>query len=254
MDVLRGQIAFAQGRGSDAPPLLLKAAKRLEPLDAGLAREAYLEASGAVLFAGRLSGAIGVGEVARAASRAGSSSQPPQGLDLLLDGLVTRFTEGYPAGMAPLRRALRALQALLREHGLVPFALGVSPSCGTTGPGMSSPVSGSGPLGTPVPSRPSQWAHLPRRPAHIRRRIPRRSGNARGGSPLLLTAGAHGDRVELRVIDREPDIPKAERDRAFMPFHQLGGTGSTTGVGLELTVSRGRNSTRRPLAAAPSPS
>jgi len=44
---------------------------------------------------------------------------------------VTRFTAGYPAGVAPLRRALRALQALLREHGLVGrevrFALGVSP-------------------------------------------------------------------------------------------------------------------------------
>ncbi len=44
---------------------------------------------------------------------------------------MTRFTEGYPAGVAPLRRALRALQALLREHGLVGrevrFALGVSP-------------------------------------------------------------------------------------------------------------------------------
>jgi len=134
VDVLCGQIAFAQGRGSDAPPLLLKAAKRLEPLDAGLAREAYLEAFGAVLFAGRLGGAVGVREVAdaaRAASRTGSSSQPPRGLDLLLDGLVTRFTEGYPAGVAPLRRALRALQALLREHGLVGrevrFALGVSP-------------------------------------------------------------------------------------------------------------------------------
>ena len=29
VDLLRGQIAFASSRGSDAPPLLLKAAKRL---------------------------------------------------------------------------------------------------------------------------------------------------------------------------------------------------------------------------------
>ena len=74
----------------------------------GLAREAYLEAFGAALFAGRLGGVVGVRELAdaaRAASRASSSSQPPRGLDLLLDGLVTRFTEGYPAGVAPLRRA-----------------------------------------------------------------------------------------------------------------------------------------------------
>jgi hypothetical protein len=43
-DLLRGQIAFASRRGSDAPPLLLKAARRLEPLDVRLARETYLEA------------------------------------------------------------------------------------------------------------------------------------------------------------------------------------------------------------------
>jgi two-component system sensor histidine kinase KdpD len=59
------------------------------------------------------------------------------------------------------------------------------------------------------------------------------------GSPPLLTAGARGDRVELRVIDRGPGIPAAVRDRAFLPFQRLGATGSTTGVGLGLTVSRG---------------
>ena len=40
-ELLRGQIVFASGLGSDATPLLLKAAKRLESLDAGLARETY---------------------------------------------------------------------------------------------------------------------------------------------------------------------------------------------------------------------
>jgi AAA ATPase-like protein len=43
-DWLRGQTAAASGQGSDAPPLLLKAARRLEPLDPGLARETYLDA------------------------------------------------------------------------------------------------------------------------------------------------------------------------------------------------------------------
>jgi DNA-binding CsgD family transcriptional regulator len=114
--------------------LLLAAAKRLEPLDLGLARETYLEAFGATLFAGRLSGAVGVREVAaaaRAASRTDSSSEPPRALDLLLEGLVTRFSDGYPASVAPLRRALDALRALLRDAGLVGrevrFAWGVSP-------------------------------------------------------------------------------------------------------------------------------
>ena len=43
-DLLRAQIAFAANRGSDAPPLLLEAARRLEPLDVALARETYLDA------------------------------------------------------------------------------------------------------------------------------------------------------------------------------------------------------------------
>ena len=37
--LLRGQIAFASGGGSDAPALLVKAARQLEPLDAALARQ-----------------------------------------------------------------------------------------------------------------------------------------------------------------------------------------------------------------------
>jgi DNA-binding CsgD family transcriptional regulator len=128
VDVLRAQIAFGWVRGSDAPALMLAAAKRLEPLDAGLARATYLEAFGATMFAGRLSGAVGVREVAdaaRAAGRAGCSGQPPRAIDLLLDGLMSRFTEGYRAGVAPLRRALQALVALLREDGLVGREVGI---------------------------------------------------------------------------------------------------------------------------------
>ena len=45
-DLLRGQVAFASGRVSDAAPLLLKAAKRLEPFDPQRARETYLTAWG----------------------------------------------------------------------------------------------------------------------------------------------------------------------------------------------------------------
>ncbi len=52
-DLLRGQIAFTSGRGSDAPALLLKAAKRLELLDVTLARETYLEALAAATYAAR---------------------------------------------------------------------------------------------------------------------------------------------------------------------------------------------------------
>ena len=53
VELLRAQLAFVSGHGSDAPPLLLKAAKRLEPLDVELARETYLNALSALLLAGR---------------------------------------------------------------------------------------------------------------------------------------------------------------------------------------------------------
>jgi len=59
-----------------------------------------------------------------------------------------------------------------------------------------------------------------------------------GGSPPLLTACAHADRVELRVIDYGPGVPEADRDRIFLPFQRLGGIDRTIGVGLGLTVSR----------------
>ena len=70
-ELLRAQITFAVTSGRDAPPLLLTAAKRLEPLDATLARETYLDAFSAALFAGRLADGGGVREVARGGARGG---------------------------------------------------------------------------------------------------------------------------------------------------------------------------------------
>jgi DNA-binding CsgD family transcriptional regulator len=106
LERLRAQVAFALRRGNDAPPLLLAAAKRLEPLDAGLARETFLEALAAAIFAGRLGSGRGVLEVAEAARTAPPAPQPARTIDLLLDGLASRFTEGYAAGVLPLRQAL----------------------------------------------------------------------------------------------------------------------------------------------------
>jgi DNA-binding CsgD family transcriptional regulator len=111
---LRAQLVFARRRGGDATPLLLDAAQRLAPLDARLAREAYLEAFAAALFAGRLGDRDGVRKVADAARAAPPAPEPPRPLDLLFDGLATRFTDGYVAGVPPLRRALHAFR---REAG-----------------------------------------------------------------------------------------------------------------------------------------
>jgi DNA-binding CsgD family transcriptional regulator len=102
-DWLRGQVAFAAGPGSDAPPLLLKAARRLEPLDPGLARETYLDAWQAALFAGHLAGAGDLAEVSHAARALPAPEGPPRPAGLLLDGLALLVTDG-PAAAAPVLR------------------------------------------------------------------------------------------------------------------------------------------------------
>ena len=108
VDLLRGEIVFASGLGSDAPPLLLKAAKRLESLDAGLARETYLTAWLAALFAGRLAGAGDLLEVSCAARAVPVAAGPPHPADLVLAGLAMVVTDGMAAAASTLRRALRA--------------------------------------------------------------------------------------------------------------------------------------------------
>jgi DNA-binding CsgD family transcriptional regulator len=108
-DLLRAQIAFASSHGRDAPPLMLRAAKQLEALDVGLARETYLEAFTAALFVGRLSPAVG--DVARAAHLAPAPAAPARAPDLLLDGLALLVTEGYAAGTPALSRALLAFRS-----------------------------------------------------------------------------------------------------------------------------------------------
>jgi DNA-binding CsgD family transcriptional regulator len=108
---LRGQIALEQQRGSDAAPLLLSAATRLEPLDADRARETYLEALVAAMWAGDLDTSGDVLAVAGAALSAPPGPEPPRPADLLLDGLALRLTEGYAAAASTLTRALELVLA-----------------------------------------------------------------------------------------------------------------------------------------------
>jgi DNA-binding CsgD family transcriptional regulator len=100
IDLLRGQIAFFSGLSSDAPPLLLKAAKRLESLNPDMARETYMTAWMAALFAGRFAGAGDLAEVSQAALALPRPAGPPSLADLVLDGLALLVTEG-PAVAAP---------------------------------------------------------------------------------------------------------------------------------------------------------
>jgi DNA-binding CsgD family transcriptional regulator len=111
IDLLRAQIAFASRHGSEAAPLLLAAARRLEPLDDALARETYLEAFTAAILAGRAGPRVA--EVARAARRLPAASQRPRMGELLLDSVTALFTDGYAAA-APIRQ--RAVRAFRRDH------------------------------------------------------------------------------------------------------------------------------------------
>ena len=116
---MRAQVAFALRRGSDAPPLLLRAAQRLEELDAGLARQTYLEALVAAVYVGRLAHGQDVLEIARAAAalpaEAGPAEEGPTGEgpadDGLLRGLAVRLADGYTAAAPLLSEALRRYRA-----------------------------------------------------------------------------------------------------------------------------------------------
>jgi DNA-binding CsgD family transcriptional regulator len=108
-ELLRARVA-AINRGSDAPALLLGAARRLEPLDVELARDTYLEAIAAAQFAARLAdGGEDVSAVAEAALSAPrvAVARPS---DLLLDGLATLIARGYESGVPAVQRALTAFR------------------------------------------------------------------------------------------------------------------------------------------------
>ena len=59
------------------------------------------------------------------------------------------------------------------------------------------------------------------------------------GSPPRVTAGVIDGAVDVRVVDRGPGVPQAERDRLFKPFQRLGDSGQSEGVGLGLAVAKG---------------
>ncbi|HEY6747819.1 MAG TPA: AAA family ATPase [Mycobacteriales bacterium] len=107
VELLEAQLAFAERGGNEALPLLLAAARRLEPLDRHLAGDTYLDALSAALFAGRLTAGPDASAVARAV-RAATPADPPRKGDTLLDGLAVLFTDGYAPAAPLLRRAVQA--------------------------------------------------------------------------------------------------------------------------------------------------
>jgi DNA-binding CsgD family transcriptional regulator len=109
---LRGQIAALQRRSGDGARLLLSAARRLERLDAALARETYLEALAVAVWAGDLGLPGGVRAAAEAARAAPPAPGPPRVADILLDAFALRLTQGYAAAAPALARAVELVLAL----------------------------------------------------------------------------------------------------------------------------------------------
>jgi hypothetical protein len=105
-DMLRGHVAYTSFLGSDTPPLLLKAATRLEPFDLELARENYLTAWVAASIAGQEDVFL---EVCRAVRALPPPPGAPRPLDLLLDGLTLLTTEGHAVATPTLQRAVLAV-------------------------------------------------------------------------------------------------------------------------------------------------
>ena len=60
-------------------------------------------------------------------------------------------------------------------------------------------------------------------------------------APLRVAASVHGDRVELRVVDRGPGIPERDRERVFAPFQRRDDRSNSdgAGVGLGLAIVQG---------------
>ena len=104
---LRGEIAFDQRRVVEATQLLTSAARRLETVDAEVARTTHLKAIGAAMWAGS-----GLPEAAAAARAAPPAPDPPRPEDLVLDALATRVTDGYATAAPKLRQALDVVLTL----------------------------------------------------------------------------------------------------------------------------------------------
>ncbi|MEU6422865.1 helix-turn-helix transcriptional regulator [Streptomyces spiralis] len=117
--LLRGQVMSAAKSASAGLPLLLEAARRLQPFDSELAGRTYRDAIYAALTAGRLATG-GVRDVAEAMLSVPGHVDTASREGLLLTGLARVITEGYSVGAPLLLEAVAAFRTeeLSREDGL----------------------------------------------------------------------------------------------------------------------------------------
>ncbi len=110
--LLRGHAAVVSRYGNNAAPLLLDAAKQLEPFDVSLARRAYLTAWHAAAAANHLGGKSVLLEVGRAVRALPPLPPDPHALDLVVEGFALLVTDGHAVAMPILERAAREVMHL----------------------------------------------------------------------------------------------------------------------------------------------
>jgi DNA-binding CsgD family transcriptional regulator len=110
LELLEARALLLTQSQDGVPERLLHAARELAPFEPALSRETYLQAIKEAMHAGRLGFEDGLRNVVQAARSAPPAPQPPRPVDLLLDGLVTRFTTGGAAGILALQRAFAAFR------------------------------------------------------------------------------------------------------------------------------------------------
>ena len=108
--LLRGQISFRATRSGAAAALLLDAAERFRDIDPELARETYLEALTAAIYAGPLAGPGATPRDVADASSAAPPAPDPYGPELLLRGFAALVKDTYAAAVPILRDAQQAIE------------------------------------------------------------------------------------------------------------------------------------------------
>ena len=139
-----------------APELFLRAASQLAPFDPALSREIYLEAIQEAIYAGHLGNQDGLRNAAQAARSAPEAARPPRAIDLLLDGMVTRFTAGGAAGACALKTAVAAF-AGKRTARSQKWRCSLRSRCGMTKPGGCWSSATSSSCDRPGTSPPCSW-------------------------------------------------------------------------------------------------
>ena len=110
--LLRGHAAVVSAYGNEAAPLLLEAARRLEPFDLSLARRAYLTAWSAAVTAHHLGGAGVLVEICRAVRALPPLPPDPHPLDLVIEAFALLITDGHAVATPLLKRAAKEVLEL----------------------------------------------------------------------------------------------------------------------------------------------